>query len=46
MRKICAILLAALVALSIAACGGRGKERPLPVSSVVVALGDSITQRE
>ena len=43
MRKFYAILLAALVALSIAACGGRDKERPLPAGSVVVALGDSIT---
>ena len=43
MRKFYAILLAALVALSIAACGGKGKERPLPAGSVVVALGDSIT---
>ena len=37
MRKFYAILL-------IAACGGKGKERPLPIGSVVVALGDSITQ--
>ena len=44
MRKNYAILLTALVALSIAACGGKGKERPLPAGSVVVALGDSITQ--
>ncbi|MFC2344799.1 arylesterase [Campylobacter sp.] len=44
MRKFYAILLAALVALSIAACGSKGKERPLPAGSVVVALGDSITQ--
>lgn len=44
MRKFYAILLAALVALSIAACGGKGKEHPLPAGSVVVALGDSITQ--
>ena len=44
MRKFYAILLAALVALSIAACGGKGKERPLPTGSVVVALGGSITQ--
>nr|WP_315061304.1 arylesterase [uncultured Campylobacter sp.] len=44
MKKFYAILLAALVALSIAACGGKGKERPLPAGSVVVALGDSITQ--
>ena len=44
MRKFYMILLVALVALSIAACGGKGKERPLPVGSVVVALGDSITQ--
>ncbi|MFC2751268.1 MAG: arylesterase [Campylobacter sp.] len=44
MRKFYAILLAALVALSIVACGGKGKERPLPAGSVVVALGDSITQ--
>lgn len=44
MRKFYAILLAALVALSITACGSKGKERPLPAGSVVVALGDSITQ--
>lgn len=44
MRKFFAILLIALIALSIAACGGKGKERPLPAGSVVVALGDSITQ--
>ena len=44
MRKFYAIPLAALVALSIAACGGKGKERPLPAGSVVVSLGDSITQ--
>ena len=44
MRKFYMILLVALVALSIAACGGKGKERPLPAGSVVVALGDSITQ--
>ena len=46
MRKFYAILLAALVALSIATCGGKGKERPLPAGSVVVALGDSITRWE
>lgn len=45
MRKFYAILFTALVALSIAACGGKGKEeRSLPAGSVVVALGDSITQ--
>ena len=44
MRKFYMILLVALVALSIAACGGKSKERPLPAGSVVVALGDSITQ--
>ena len=44
MRKFYMILLVALVALSITACGGKGKERPLPAGSVVVALGDSITQ--
>ena len=44
MRKIYAIVLIAFVALSIAACGSKDKERPLPASSVVVALGDSITQ--
>ena len=44
MRKFYAILLTALVTLSIAACGGKGKERQLPAGSVVVALGDSITQ--
>lgn len=38
------ILLVALVALSITACGSKGKERPLPAGSIVVALGDSITQ--
>ena len=41
MRKFYIILL---VALFIAACGGKGKERSLPAGSVVVALGDSITQ--
>ena len=44
MRKFYIILLVALVALSITACGGKNKERPLPAGSVVVALGDSITQ--
>lgn len=44
MRKFYAIVFIALVALSIAACGSKGKERPLPAGSVVVALGDSITQ--
>ena len=41
MRKFYIILL---VALSIAARGGKSKERPLPAGSVVVALGDSITR--
>ena len=44
MRKFYMILLVALVALSITACGSKGKERPLPAGSIVVALGDSITQ--
>ena len=44
MRKFYAILLTALVTLSIAACGGKSKEHQLPAGSVVVALGDSITQ--
>ena len=44
MRKFYAILFTALVALSITACGSKGKERPLPAGSIVVALGDSITQ--
>ena len=44
MRKFYIILLVALVALFIAACGGKGKERPLPAGSVVVALGDSINR--
>ncbi|WP_299086132.1 hypothetical protein [uncultured Campylobacter sp.] len=44
MRKFYIILLVALVALFIAACGDKGKKRLLPAGSVVVALGDSITR--
>lgn len=44
MRKFYTIVLIALVALSITTFGGKGKERQLPTDSVVVALGDSITQ--
>lgn len=43
-RRLCVRLLAGALALGLSACSDKGQQAPVPPGSVVLALGDSLTQ--